>query len=236
MLKNQLIKLALPKNSVLVFAYLIGVTEAKATEIIKHTGVHRFLVYEALRDLVQRQLVKKVIKNNIAWFRVLNVAPLVKEAEERYQAAVQIAHFLTAQRRPEESSATFFQGVEGVHAFTEFVLKQNRPLLILGANARFAQFFPEIFTLWNERRKMQNMSMQALVPSGLEKVLLKNIPLFTYRIFDAKLFPGVLWIFGDYFAHLTWTTKETTEIIMIHNPVLAAQQLDFFRYIWKKSK
>lgn len=236
MIKNELETLGLPKNSVLVFDCLLNKEEMKATEVIHTTGLHRQLVYEALRDLERRGLIKKIIRDDVSCFRVLSAHPLLEFAEEQYQAALRVARAFKQKKIHCESSVTFFQGVEGVHSFTEFVLETKKPLFVLGANTRFRQFYPEIFDLWNEKRVRLKIPFCAIVPDSVPKEFLKNVTGFRYKKFHGKLFPGVLWIFGDYIAHIVWITKVQSEIILIHNPILAAQQREFFDSMWKNSK
>ncbi len=232
MLEGHLAKLGLPKNTTKVFQALLGIDEARASDVIKKTGLHRHLVYEALRDLEARGLVKKLVRDDVAHFRVMSADPLLEEAEERYAAAAEVARVLRQRKPKAESSVTFFEGIEGVHAFTEFVLAQGADLDVLGANARFRQFYPEIFDLWNERRLKKRIRFRVLAPKEVRDEHLSDVPGVTIHRYDGRLFPGVAWIFGDYLAHIVWKTRQNTEIILLKQTNLAEQHRELFNALW----
>ncbi|MFA6018183.1 MAG: helix-turn-helix domain-containing protein [Patescibacteria group bacterium] len=236
MLGIYLAKLGLPKNTTKVFESLLLLGETKASDIIKKTGLHRHLVYEALKDLEARGLAKRLVRNDVAHFRILSADPLIKEAEDRYAAATEIARLLREKKEKIESTVTFFEGVEGVNAFTELVLAQGQDLDVLGGNARFRQFYSEIFDHWNDRRIEKKIRFRVLAPNEVTDAHLYGAAEVIIRRYDARLFPGVVWIFGDYLAHIVWKTKQNTEIILIKQPDLAEQHRELFSALWKVAK
>jgi sugar-specific transcriptional regulator TrmB len=229
-------KLGLPKNSAIVLETLLNTEESKANELIKKLGIHRHLVYEALNDLERRGLIKRLVRNEVFYFRLLTGEPLVQEAAKKYEVAIEIARQIRNQKKRPESTVTFFEGVEGVNSFTEFVLKQNQNLFVLGANTRFRLFFPEIFDLWNEKRQQKKIHFKVLVPKDIPAEYLDDVEGLQHRRYDGRLFPGVIWVFGECLAHIVWNTKQNTEIIMLHQPIIAEQHRDLFETIWKLSK
>lgn len=202
----------------------------------KKSGLHRHLVYEALRDLEMRGLVKRLIKSNIAHFRIQSADPLLHEAEKQYEAATEVARVLRQHASRVESSVTFYEGIEGVHAFTEFVLAQGEHIDVLGANARFRQYYPEIFSLWNERRLQKKMRFRALAAQDVPDEHLYDVPGVTIRRYDGRLFPGVAWIFGNHLAHIVWKTRQNTEIILLKQPDLANQHRELFSALWRLAR
>lgn len=227
--------LSLPKNSALVLEALLEIEETKANDLVKKLGVHRHLIYEALNDLERRGLVKRIVRDKVFWFRLISGEPLIETAAKQYEAAVEIAKIIRSKKKHMESTVTFFNSVEGINNFTEFVLKQNQNLYVLGANTRFRLFFPEIFDLWNEKRQQKQIKFKVLVPKEISAEYLRSVEGLQFRRYDGRLFPSVVWIFGDYLAYIVWNTKQNSEVIMLHQPVLAEQHRDLFETIWKKS-
>ena len=160
MLINNLQKLDIPKNSIIVFQFLLQNGEQKAIPITHATGLYKQSVYSALDDLEYRGMIKKIMKNGVAHYRVLSVEPLMKDAEERYQAACEIRRIVKKTIKKPESSIAFYEGIEGVHDFTQFVLEYARPLNILGANISFRQFYPEIFDTWLVQWNRKKISLR----------------------------------------------------------------------------
>lgn len=232
MFTDDLRKLGLPKNSALVMNHLLHSGETKANEIVKKTGVHRHLIYEALRDLESRKLVKKLPRGGVAYFRLMGASSLVRETEQKHDMALKIAEVVKDHVGKNESTVEFFEGVEGIDSFMNFVLEQGEPIYLLGANISFQKVFPEIFGLWNDKRQKMDMRIKALVPKGApaEKA---NVKKFTYRFIDVGVVPNVVWVFGDYVAHVHWVTRGNSEVVLIKNPTLAKQQRSFFRYMWE---
>lgn len=236
MIVDDLRNLGLPKNSAIVMDHLLHSGETKANEIVKKLGIHRHLIYEALRDLESRKLVKRISKGGVAHFRLLEAGSLVKEAEQKHERAIEIARRVKEHTSGHDSTVEFFEGVEGIDAFTSFALEQKTPIHIIGANLQFRDTFPEIVELWNEKRANLGIHLKALIPKNVSQDNLQHVKRFTYRALDVQSSPTVTWIMGDYIAHILWSTRRDTEIIMINNPMLAEQQRRFFRYMWDKAK
>lgn len=236
MVVEDLRGLGLPKNSAIVFDQLLHVGESKANDIIKRTGIHRHLVYEALRDLENRGLVKRLTKKGVAHFRLLDASNLVRRAERQHEKAIDIAKLVQQHTEGQESTVTFFESVEGVDAFTDFVLDQGKTIHLIGATISFRKVFPEVVNLWNEKRSRLGVNIKALVPRPALVEQLDDIQRFSYRVIETDPIPSVLWIFGDYIAHVLWSTRANTEIIMIKNKTLAKQQRALFGQMWESAK
>lgn len=234
--KINLTGIGLPKNSALVLIALLEIEETKANDLVKKLGIHRHLVYEALNDLERRGLVKRIVRNKVFWFHLISGDPLVETAAKQYEAATEIARIIRLKKKRAKSTVTFFNGIEGINDFTEFVLKQNKNLFVLGANTRFRLFFPEIFDLWNEKRQQKQIKFKVLVPKDVPTEYLQGVTGLQYRRYNGHLFPGVVWIFGEYLAHIIWNTKQNSEVIMLHQPILAEQHKDLFETIWRLAK
>lgn len=233
---NDFQNIGLNKNTSIILEALTNGGEQKATSLIKSTGKHRQLVYEALRELTEMGVVKRTLKNNVSHFRVVTLDPILHHIEARYQSAVSLTKLVRESRKPQESSVTFFEGIEGINSFTEYVLKTSQPLCVLGGNAQFRKLFPEIFDLWNEKRMQKKMRFRALVPTTLDKNLYEDVPGVKIRTVDTPISSSVMWVFGDHVAHILWGSRNSSEVILINSHILAKQQQSFFDSMWKQSK
>jgi sugar-specific transcriptional regulator TrmB len=225
--------LGLPKNSTVVLNDLMISEESKATGIIKRTGLHRHLVYEALKFLEMKGLVKRVERDGVAHFQLLSFDTMLHEAESRYHTTTQLATYIANRKNRPKGNVQFHSGVEGVHAFIEHVLDVGESIYVIGGNSRFPVYFPEIYSLWNQKRVEKGIKFHALLStSRLPISTVKKSELFHYKLLKEKSYTSVLWIFGDYIAFVFWTTKLTSEIIVIQHPELAKQQRRFFDMLW----
>ena len=236
-LQRLLEELGLPMHSIRVLQYLLAHPETKAAEVIRSLGTHKQLVYLALRDLETRRLIRCFVRNGVRWYQVLNGDVLVEEASQKSEAAAQAAQLIHREKRqtPSSGMVQIFEGVEGIHSFTDLVLNEAPSLDILSGNVRFLTLYPEIFDTWNQRREEKGIRLRVLVPKGVSQDLLIKTPKYDYRKFDAGLFPGVLWIFGDSIAHVLWIDKRSSQVILIRNAPLAQQQRDLFKYLWRRN-
>lgn len=235
MLAEQLQQLGLPKNSAIAFTSLLQLGEAKANTIIQQTGVHRHLIYEALRDLERRKLVKRMSRNGVAHFRLLDAGGLVREMEQKHELAMTVAAQVRSSHDHTPSSVEFLEGIEGVDALLDLVIQQKKPMRILGANMYLQKVFPEIEHLWNEKRHAAKIPIKALIPNDVSTDTVQETPRFRYRKTDSTKSPVVTWIFGTYVAHIYWATRRTTEIILVNSKPFAAHQRMYFDLMWKNA-
>jgi len=98
MLKNDLENLGLNKNEVATYLALQEMGKAKAGELIKETGLHRNLIYQALDALVSRRLASKLTTGSVALFQSTDPSHLLDSVREQE---------LTAQRVIEELKEDF---------------------------------------------------------------------------------------------------------------------------------
>ena len=72
MLNEDLKALGLTNNEVRVYLALVGSGKVRAADIIKETGLHRNLVYQALDELVSRHLATKTVQTGVLHFQATN--------------------------------------------------------------------------------------------------------------------------------------------------------------------
>lgn len=116
-LLGQLQDLHLPENEARVYVVLAGLGESGTGEIIKKTGLHRSVVYESLDRLIDKKLVWKFTKHNIAHFSPTDPALFVERAKSELDTARELIptlHGLIKNRTPE---ITVYEGVESYRRF-----------------------------------------------------------------------------------------------------------------------
>lgn len=87
MIENHLKQLGLDKNEIKVYLTLFEIGKARAGVLIRQTGLHRNLVYTALAELVKKELVSKVLIDEVAVFEANDPTSLIEMVEEKKNIA-----------------------------------------------------------------------------------------------------------------------------------------------------
>ncbi|MDA0208270.1 MAG: hypothetical protein O3B64_02595 [bacterium] len=235
-MRRHLDALHLPKHADVVLGAMLDAEEVKATQIIQLTGLHRQLVYDALKWLEEKHVVKRIQRNGVAHFRILSFDQLLHDAEATYKATKELAQEVEKKRGARNKALQIYEGVEGVNKFTDLVLEVGKPLYVLGANIRFRTYYPEIFELWNKKRVENGIPFKFLVSNQIHPSSFKDVDKISYRFFEGKQYASVLWIFGTYVAYLFWSTRLSAEIVVLRHSELAKQQKQFFKTLWEANK
>ena len=72
MLREDLKQLGLSENETHVYLALVGAGKVRAAEVIKETGLHRNLVYQALEEITSRHLATKTTQGSVFHFQTTN--------------------------------------------------------------------------------------------------------------------------------------------------------------------
>lgn len=114
---NNLEKLALSPNEATVYYALIDIGQTSAGAIIKKTGFHRNVVYEALNKLIEKKLAFKVIRKGISYFQPTNPDRLIETATEQLETAQSLVPLLKKMATAGLPEIIVYEGVESYRRF-----------------------------------------------------------------------------------------------------------------------
>jgi len=90
-MKEDLQKMGLSHNAILVYLSLLKIGETSVGSIISDLKLHRQSIYNALEELEDRNMVFKNIKNKISHYKIMNPDILIENAKKQEIIAVRLA-------------------------------------------------------------------------------------------------------------------------------------------------
>ena len=165
MLKEQLITLGFTFNEAEVYIRLNELGQNKAGELIKKTGFHRNIVYEALDRLVERKLVAKTIRQGVAYFRVLDPSRLLDEIKLKENVAAEVVKELSERHEAAEQEVEIYEGMEGIKTYRNKsleVLQPGEEILIFGASKSSTKPLNDFWQKYHQRRAKKNIKSRII--------------------------------------------------------------------------
>jgi predicted DNA-binding transcriptional regulator len=240
MLKNDLESLGLNKNEATVYLALHGLGKAKAGEVIKETGLHRNLVYQALEALAGRRLLTKSTTGSVALFSPTDPIHLLDGIREQELSAERIIKELKEKKKIVDQEITVYEGAEGMRSFSfknAKALKSGEFIYVLGSGGpRFEEAMGE---------RALKKYFDAIAKHGGAKVLMyqpqqysqkmytfaQDLPTFEFRVLPVNLTPaaGVVFTGSSVAFHLY---EDPIAVIEITNPHLVEAYKNYFDLLW----
>lgn len=135
-LQKDLEGLGLSKNEASTYLALQQKGKTKAGELIKETGLHRNLVYQALDALAQKRLLTKSSMGTVALFQATDPMHLLDGIREQKLTAERIIDELKEKQKIVDQEITIYEGAEGLRAFSLKAAESLAPgktLYVLGS-------------------------------------------------------------------------------------------------------
>lgn len=173
---EQLIQLGLSQNEATVYEALIELGQSKAGAVIKKTGLHRNIVYEALAALVEKQLVFKTSKGGVALFQLSDATTFIRDAQSALRLAEEVAERINHQRQQAGHEVKLYEGFSGLKSMRESAIQDleqesdpaQREMLVLGAGVETTTRYYDSFYQQNDRERAEkNISARLLFPTSI---------------------------------------------------------------------
>lgn len=241
-LSEKLVQLGLSKNVATVYEALVKLGQCKASAVIKDTGLHRNIVYEALDELVQRHLAFKSTKGNVSLFQLSDADSLVAQAQSQLSLAQEVTKHINASRDRAHNEVKIYEGISGLRAHRDRVFEeigdnpQNDELLVLGENAESEALLYEGF--WKDddlKRVDKKIPLRILHSHGSKSVMQKvdKNPFTETRALPQDIQnPTMVDIWKDSIGIMTYDSDPF--LISIKNHKLADSFREYFETLWNK--
>jgi sugar-specific transcriptional regulator TrmB len=246
-IEESLVKLGLQKNTAIVYLALLKNGSVKAQSLIKTTGLHRMLVYNALEDLSKEGLVTVTHQNRVRIFRAENPSTFIEHTKKLQELAENIVPQLHVLQKniSEEISIRTLVGKEGFRINLEDVIEsaakqKSKEICIIGGAKDIDfydatdEWYPSYIALLDKKRIGKRLLAPASYSSEFKKrfasekhtelrTLSQGLSSPTYTRITKEMVSIEI-----YKPHLT--------IIQIKNPTVAQAYLDSFELLWKNSE
>lgn len=241
-LSQKLLQLGFSKNLSAIYCALIEIGQCKASDIIKKTGLHRNIVYEALDDLVLKKLAFKTSKGGVAFFQLSDADSLVHQAQTQLALAKTVEQEINHKRSKSQYEVKLYEGVEGLASHREKVLEDlaqttadSNEFLLLGDTPHLTKDFHSFFQKYHLKRSRTNIparmmfSKQSAAFAG-ERA---HIPLTSIKALPPSLQnPTTTDIWNDNVAFILYDAIPF--IVSIKNKQFADSFREYFDALWKQ--
>lgn len=136
MLNDELKKLGFSRNLSLVYLKLIELGKVKAGELINQTRLQRSVVYSALDELLDRELISKVVNKGVAMFSANDSQYLIEENKKRVQLSQEIAQKIKQGQEQAVREVVVSEGLEAIMRATDrsLLAPSGETMYVLGAS------------------------------------------------------------------------------------------------------
>ncbi len=236
---SLLLKLGFSKNEVKVYVALFDLGKARAGEIIKHTGLHRNLVYQSIKKLLEKQLVSKTLARGVARFEAHNPRALIELSDRSRALASDAAKELQTQQERQGRDIKILEGADGISRVVEESLELPRGESVYLFGGSHIRNIPELQSYWRgyqKKRLAAGIKLKTFYDRATEKEVVDRQNLLART--EAKFLPFGIespsWFttFGD---TLTFGVPGNDPLaFQIKSKEAAESMRQYFEYLWSQ--
>ncbi len=233
MLREKLQELGFSQNQTDVYLALIELGQTKVGPLIQRTGFHRNIIYRALFDLIEKQLVYKLSKHGVAYFEPIDPTPLLHEQVRKQELVKEVIEELQKKTHVSESEILILKGEQGIKDLTNLILSENSDLYYLGANGMLVKRYPRMCREFLDRMAKKGLMSYYLAQEEARDIIPAFDTLGKIQFLpQLSSSPIVIWMFGNYVANVLWEENET--IFVTKNKKIADDYRKYFHLLWSQ--
>lgn len=236
----KLQELGLTHNEALTFTALLELGETKTGAIVKKTGMHRVLIYDALESLIKKGLASYVIKENIKYFQAADPSRLVDFLQEKEGTAKLLLPELNLLKQEGGSKQTvsIFEGITGLKSAMNNMLKELSPggthyVFASGHMSEAMGSYYDIYQAIKKRNKIKTYAIADLPFKKRRELIERTVA--EIRFYPLNYFPTDTWVYNDKVLIVTYTAKPPIAIVITSSETASSYKKLFEGY-WKKAR
>lgn len=248
MYKDILTQISLSPNQAVVYEYLLKNGEIAAGQIIKNTPIKRGVVYNALEELVNKDLAVKKIKNKIALFSPNHPDKLKQYLEQQEKEIAKAKNSLEANLPALISDFNLISGQPGIRIYEGKAglikvlfdsLSSQTEILTYADIEGMEEYLGRDNDKYVTKRKKLNLKKRGIVAdTPYAREYLKNYDhsVTNIRFIDGKKYPLFLEmeIYDNKISFMTFSRERLIGAI-IENKEIYQTQKSIFEMIWKNA-
>lgn len=247
-LSDSLRSLGFTSNEADVYAALIKESPSFVAPLVKETGKHRQMVYNALDALLRRNLISRSLKNGKFYYELSTPDRLVQLVKEQESIAQELAASISRQLKQPEEQVEVWRGshsyIEALLSFRSLALEAQEYIIMNSIPSEFIAFTAE-------KMKQHMAALRALKDKGISPCLLVfgsvegqlHQPSFWKYVddpYESRLSratpepPQTIWIAGEH----VYLRNHLEDPILIHivSKDLAARYREYFYGYWNQAE
>lgn len=238
---KDLEQLGLSKNTARVYLALCDLGQVKAAAIITATGLHRNLVYLALKNLIKKKLIITTSVRGVAQFKILNPERLLQEIKLKEVVALQVIEELKVQHKQQAQEIIVYEGIEEIRRKELESYQQmqtGETMYYLGTSSHWYEIMGiplirKMVTIQQKNRFTIRIIQSFKTPesdffyAGLDDSKLfqiKLIPNISSEVSEMQILPDRI---------MLKTFEPPYAVVEIINPLIAKSYREYFEYLWQ---
>jgi len=245
---KQLERFDFTKNESIVYVALLELGMTNVGPIVKKTGLHRQIIYQAVETLGKRGYVLSVTKNNLKHFQAVSPDTILKHLEEKMNAAEEMLPDLLKL----QSHATDSVEVRTLHGKSGFIRnlrdviesasRGNGTMRIIGG-AKDEDFYNTIGDWYKDYvalAKKHNVTKKLIASEqNVEKFKKKFAEEYGNHLRYLRIglsAPTYTRMTSEMVTIEIYTSNSDVTIIQIRNKAIAQAYMEHFNLLWKQAE
>jgi sugar-specific transcriptional regulator TrmB len=233
--------IGLNKNETSIYLDLVGYPLSGALDISKRTGIHRSNVYDSLRSLIEKGLVKKEILQKKSVFEAVppsKIKEYFRQKQQELEVILPELKRIPYENNDNENRISITEGKFALREAATELLEFNSPILTYGASKENVEAFGEGFLKeFHKKRVKKGIPMKHIYNADtIDRInFLNSLPLTEARFLNNNYSTNVCTtICGD--EVLLFIFGKSIVIITIRNKQIADTYLRYFELLWRAAK
>lgn len=232
--------LGLTHNEALTYTALMEIGETTTGAIVKKTGLHRVLIYDALESLIKKGLASYVIKENIKYFQAADPQRLLDFVQEKEEQAKSIIPELALLQKVagKKQTVSIYEGIKGLKSamnnmLNELTSKDYHYVFASGNMAAAMGPYYELFQSIKRKKKINTKVIYDVSFRSKQEIIIK-----TYgekRFYPLTAFPTDTWIYKNKVLIVTYSANPPIAIL-IESQETANSYKKIFEGFWEQAK
>ena len=236
----KLEELGFTHNEALTYTALMEIGETTTGAIVKKTGLHRVLIYDALESLIKKGLASYVIKENIKYFQAADPQRLLNFIEEKEEQAKSIIPELALLQNQSHKKQTvsIYESIKGLKSAMNNMLNEltSKDYHYVFASGNMAPIMGPYYDLFQKIKQKKKIGTHIIYDISFKNQ--QSIITRTYgekRFYPLTSFPTDTRIYQDKVLIVTYTANPPVAIL-IESQETANSYKKIFEGFWKKAK
>lgn len=240
-IKTALVSLGFNERDAEIYILLVKFGEAPVGILTDQTGLHRELVYGALRRLREQGLVRSIEKYKVHHFVAENPKVLVQKAKQNTKLAAQAAKELKKAYRSPQVMVRVYEGQDGYEEIQKDIqtsLKNGEDYYVIGASGNpWYEITRKFYKTYRKKSLKRGIHAKMVTyVNELEGILKNEVPGFAKIKVLPQHFavPSSTKIYAD--KIILQVFGEQPLAIMIQSRAVASAYKKYFENLWQIAK
>jgi sugar-specific transcriptional regulator TrmB len=237
---SQLEELGLTHNESLTYVALLEIGETSTGAIVKKTGLHRVLIYDALENLIKKGLVSFVIKENIKYFQATDPNRILDFLKEKEEIAKSILPELSLKMHTAKTQqqVSIYEGVKGLKSALQNMIHELTPggTYYAFASGNMASVLGPYYNIYQKEKEKNKIKTMAIFDKEFKKRKdILKMTSATIKYYPLTYFPTDTLIYNDKVLIIMWTANPVFATLIVSKQA-AQSYKKFFDVFWKNAK